>query len=290
MERILGYTVKLFIISEGEKDLAGILTYSEKKGPFSRIVVPPVTPFSSLITRFEELPATSSSHLQPYGILLEHLEREFDGIRIHNHPSLRDVRLFQWKQWLVSPLYTYLIDIEAPYDTNETSWSTGTRRAYRKHADNYTFREDNTAIEAAIGLCAKSYKRHDRGLPVSQKQLFEFCTYLQRHNMVRIFTVSQNSASEPEAAVVLLYDRQTAYYWLAGSEPGHGMTILLGQLFRFLPKTGLKYFDFVGANTQLIAEFKRRFGSTLTPYYAVQHRPNRVLATLENIKRSRRLF
>ena len=70
----------------------------------------------------------------------------------------------------------------------------------------------------------------------------------------------------PEAGLAALTDGRTAHYWLAGSVPGAAMTVLLAEAFTRLAEEGVTTFDFAGANTPSIAEFKRKFGSTLVPY------------------------
>ena len=65
--------------------------------------------------------------------------------------------------------------------------------------------------------------------------------------------------------MVLTHGR-TAYYWIAGSVPGPAMTVILGAVLGRLRSEGFESFDFLGANTPSIAEFKRRFGPALVEY------------------------
>ncbi|MEX0599100.1 MAG: GNAT family N-acetyltransferase, partial [Rhodothermales bacterium] len=83
------------------------------------------------------------------------------------------------------------------------------------------------------------------------------------------FAVRHKSSDEIHAAVVILNDGRTAYYWIAGSRPGDGMTVLIGELLPRLFNQGIELFDFMGANTPGIAEFKRKFGARLVPYFAL---------------------
>ena len=107
---------------------------------------------------------------------------------------------------------------------------------------------------------------------------------LQECGLVRIFTVAPSKNAAPTAGVALLHDGEQAFYWIAGSVPGPSMTVLIGRLLLELKAAGVDCFDFAGANTPSIAEFKRRFGATLTPYFAVTRRPNRLLGAVTRFK------
>lgn len=88
--------------------------------------------------------------------------------------------------------------------------------------------------------------------------------------MVHVHALKATATGACEAGVVVLHDDATAHYWIAGSRPGPAMTVLLGHLLERLASNGMKLFDFVGANTPSIAEFKRRFGPQLVSYYRVE--------------------
>ena len=81
-----------------------------------------------------------------------------------------------------------------------------------------------------------------------------------------------------------MHDAQTAHYWIAGSPPGPAMTVLLGHTLPRLRDAGLQRFDFVGANTPSIAEFKRHFGPTLTPYFHLEKITRPELRLLRRLK------
>ena len=63
------------------------------------------------------------------------------------------------------------------------------------------------------------------------------------------------------------------------------MTVLLGHVLARLREEGVAYFDFVGANTPSIAEFKRRFGSELVSYFRARHTARPELRLLDRLRR-----
>lgn len=283
MQQFAGYGNQLFLVSRDDKDLAGVLTYTKKKGPFRIATVPPFTSFSSLITASPLESVATSDGGTPYSLLLHQMRDYFDSILMHHHPQINDVRIFKWASWATSPLYTYHIDL-TDIDRAEAAWSSSTRRTFKKHAASYSFRENPDAIRDVVALATGSYQRHGRALPLPPNTLISLVKHLQQNNMLRIFTVTPSDENRPTAALGLLHDGEVAYYWLAGSIPGHSMTVLLGHLLPQLASDGIRLFDFVGANTPYIAEFKRRFGPTLVPYFATTCSSNTTLAAIQSLK------
>ena len=285
MREFGGFHPQFFLVSQSDQDITGCLVYAKRKGPFNIATVPPFTSFCSLLSTTPLQSIATSEGGIAYTLLLQRIREQFDHILLHHHPSLKDVRLFQWASWETTPLYTYHInlnDITQP----EADWSASTRRAFKKHAATYSFQEDPGAASDVVNLVRASYARHGRPLPLSKEHLLGLVSHLQQAGMVRIFTITSSTKSTPTAGLALLHDQEVAYYWLAGSVPGHSMTVLLGHLFRTLASEGIQLFDFVGANTPYIAEFKRRFGPTLVPYYATQCAPSKTFASLQSFKRT----
>jgi hypothetical protein len=100
----------------------------------------------------------------------------------------------------------------------------------------------------------------------------------------RVFAAQARETSAPEAALVVAHDGQTAFYWIAGSDPGPAMTVLLAYTLPQLRHDGITTFDFMGANVPSIAEFKRRFGPALQIYHHVRHVGPRALRRLDRLR------
>ena len=126
------------------------------------------------------------------------------------------------------------------------------------------------AAPAIVQLCAESYRRHGRRLPADTAGLLRLVDALHAEGQVRLFTATPHNADTPEGGLAVLHDGHTAHYWIAGSAPGPAMTVLLGHTLPRLRDDGIEEFDFVGANTPSIAEFKRHFGPVLTPYFYLE--------------------
>ena len=255
-----GLTCEIWLVADDTNDLAGLLVFKKKQGPFTRAILPGFIPHSPFLYAGKTQPEDAIM------LLLNKLGKEFDDVRIHFPPFIDDARSFRWTGWQSSVFYTYQIDLAA-YNVDRSSWSKATRRNFQKHASSYLFKEDASLTGHCISLCSDGYERNSRPFPINPQSLLNICTDLQKKQMVRSFVVLKDEHAQPEAGIVVLQDDKTAYYWIAGSLPGPAMTVLIGNVLEALKESGLQTFDFVGANTPGIAEFKRRFGPTLVPYY-----------------------
>ena len=247
--------------------MAGFLAYTKTKGPFRYLTVPPFTPYTSPLLRSPINESQLHQGNSPINLLIKALEEDLDAIRLHLHPSLADVRAFNWSGWNATPLYTYSVSLNKNPLEN---WSESAKRRFRQHHAEYSIvASDN--LDDAVSLSQSSYARHQRPFPIERKKLLSFIQLLQPS----VYYAISIKEKRPEASIVLLRQGKTAYYWVAGSIPGNAMTVLLGHLFSELPSTGIQFFDMIGANTPTIAEFKRRLGGELQSYYAVEKIPNK---------------
>ena len=277
LSETLGYECLAALVeSSTSDDAAGAWLFSSKKGPFSRVIVPPFTAYTPILT--------ASSSYEAVDRLIDVITTRFDDVRLHLHPRNADVGPFEKRDWLTETLYTYCIDI-GTIDADFRSWSAGPRRTFRKHSSAYRFQEEPQAARDVIALCMESYRRHNRPFPAPPDQLEKLANRLQNEQMIRIFTVAPAGENDISGGIIALVDGFEASYWIAGSIPGPSMTVLIGRSLLELQTSGYKRFDFIGANTPSIAEFKRRFGAILTPYAAVSHCPNKWLAFGKAVKK-----
>ncbi|MBO6576152.1 MAG: GNAT family N-acetyltransferase [Rhodothermales bacterium] len=243
-----------------EHEEVGTLAW-RKRGPVREVVLPPFTPFSGLT-----IPALAETDVHgsrdPLNRVARHLDQEFDRVRLHLPPEATDARALQWAGWQVSPLYTYLISVAA----GQAAWSSGSRRAVRKEASTFQVVEDAGRAQEVVRLVLDGYERNGRALAFSSHSVTEAASGLLEAGLGRCLVALRDG--QAEAGVVFLVDGPRAWYWLAGSKPGPAMTVLMASALEKLGALGVTDIDMVGANTATIAEFKRRLGGRLVPYWA----------------------
>jgi len=271
-------------VLENDQVLAALPVFHRKRGPIRETVIPPFTAYTPPLLRspLEEHAIHARRH--PLIPLLESLEERYHVIRLHLHPGQTDVRPFLWRGWRASPFYTYSLPVEEE-GLMVKAYSSATRRTTRKYAEAFTFKEHAPSYPLAVECCVTSYQRQGRRLPLSVQALHLLVAGALNAGLARTFFAYENGNAKPAAALVILQQGETACYWVAGSEPGPSMTMLVHHVLSVLMKDGVRRFDFIGANTPTIAEFKRRFGARLTPFFRVEHIASPMLRACQALRR-----
>ncbi len=280
MSEALGLRSEMYLVAANGQDEAGAIIYWHRRGPYRDVALPPFTQFSPLLLRAKPAEAAVHQRQSALEALLKTVVPDYARLRFF--AEISDIRAAQWQAWRVTPHFTYRLSLL--HDDLLSLWSSATRRTFRKNQDTFRVEERPEASASIIQCCKDSYERHGRTLPVAPSHLLSLVSLLQEEGYVRLFTATPVDASVPEGGLAVLHDGQMAHYWIAGSTPGPAMTVLLGHVLPTLRDNGLQVFDFVGANTPSIAEFKRHFGPVLTPYYHLETITRPELRLLHRLK------
>lgn len=249
---------RILAVVEGGGWTAAVPVFEKRRGPFVASALPPLCPVHRPLLAAPSSEAASHRRDSPLDALLVRLGAEVDQAMLALGDD--DVRPYAWAGWTVTPRSTYHI----PLDGDVTAlFSSDVRRRIRRDTPGYEMVEDPALAVQSVRLIQASYRRHDLDLGVDEGAMVRLANAMQTAGLAR--TVAARRDGVVEAAVVLTTDGRTASYWIAGSVPGPAMTVLLGHTLPRLAAEGHTLFDFCGANTPSVAEFKRRFGSTLSP-------------------------
>ena len=202
--------------------------------------------------------------------LANEIAARFGDAVLDLHPANNDVRPFTWGGWNAAVRYTFVNDL-TKCDEADCAPSVR-RRAKRAAAAGVRFDSDVPPGEF-VGLWSRSLRRQGLREPVSPDALRGLLDRLPEQPFASEICGTRLSDGRLAAANVILYDRTTAYYWLAGfdaDEPHHGAANQLCHLETLRRSAGrAARFDWVGANTRSIAEYKQSFGPDLVPYCRV---------------------
>ena len=278
-----GNEVMCYVISDEEEDVAGLAVFQRQRGPFLETTIPFFTSFTPLLLK--SLPTTAQIHKRAtiFDALLPALSADYDRVGLHLQPGFTDMRTIAWHQWTSKPLYTYRQAL-SDETTYTKAWSSSSRRTLKKGRSAYNVQEDEHAVPQVVQLCTASYERSRGAAAFDLESTVAFIKSLQHAGLIRLFTATNVASGEVDAGVAFLLDGPKVHYWVAGSKPGPAMTVLLGTALPIFYSEGFEEFDWVGANTPSIAEFKRRFGAELVPYFRIERTPNRFLRILEAIR------
>ncbi len=272
-----------FLLNDG-RDIAGLVSLRTRSGPLNRLLPSPLTAFSAFAAEALPTPADVHAHSSWLDTLSEALISRYSTVDLMLPPVFLDVRALQWLGWSASPLYTYQLLI-SDEESIRSGWSESTSRLFRKHREKFVLRSDHKDIAEIVSLCRAGYERHHKNAPLSNEQMIRFAELLSESGKAQCWSISEMGSNGISAGIVLLRHEKTAVYWIAGSRPGPGMTVLIGLLVSELNKEGASVLDFVGANTPAIAEFKRRFSPELTQYFRVRHTRSGILKILQSAVR-----
>ena len=91
------------------------------------------------------------------------------------------------------------------------------------------------------------------------------------------------------AAVYVIWDASTAYYWLGGSAVAHrnsgALTLLLWEIMQDMAKRGLQNFDFTGSAMENLESFFSAFNAEKRTYFKVSRYGNGLLKFVDKILR-----
>lgn len=246
-----GYPVE--IVQEGT---AAALVYPKRRGPLRAAALPPLAPTAAPILAED----ASSDGLTT---LLTALEKKSHQATFILPFNWNDGGVFAAAGWTTTERHTYVSLL--PEGADPAAWSANARRVAKKAGGLYTIEEDARHVGAAVRLMTASYRRSTTPFGIEDGHVERVARALMDAGLARCFGAVPVGGGEAEAALVVAHDDRAGYYWIPGSVPGPAMTALLAAALPRLAADGLAHFDWCGANTPSIAEFKRRFGPTLTP-------------------------
>ncbi len=252
--------VPVFWRYQGE-DALGALFVVRTRWSFAEVVVPPFSPYSfiSLSSRIPE------SERQAYVALL------FSSI-----PGLPDSRTIvldpvfyplsqQPDGFQGRPLKTFEISL-GDMDQAKSTFSESTRRKIKTNDKEYIFQIESTIVPDLGSLVEDGYTNHGRKAPLPAKELESLAVRAASNVHTKVAALYAKQSGVLEAEIVLLVDEDSAWYWLAGSRRGPAMTVLIAKTLEQMGAEGIATFHFMGANTDGISEFKRRFGGSSIAY------------------------
>ncbi|MEE2659396.1 MAG: GNAT family N-acetyltransferase [Candidatus Latescibacterota bacterium] len=265
--------------------VAGVTGLESNRHGFRRLSTPELFPHTGFLFRPAQSarPAAQESEWsQALRTLLPFLKDRYAQIRLSCAPAINDLREASWDGWSLTPRYTYQVELPGDRQKLWESFERRTRTTVRK-AEREGYR-----VEAGCGIgeIVRLYQLVYNGTapPVAPSILERCLDSIQ--SQVEIWRID-STTGETASAVVFVRWQSTLYAWLAGANPAFrdtGATTLL--YWKILESTSATCFDFVGANMQAIALFKRGFGGRVVNYLSLEGFGSPVLRRLSLLRRA----
>ncbi len=271
IQTLTGRPYKILLIEKNEVVQGGLLYWPHKRFGLHALTPVPFTPYTGPVLKQESAEKNSTRiafNSQCHELLARHLLQRFDFIRITTHPQLSDIRPYLWSGFEAFPFYTYRL----PLDGNaETRYNNTLKRQIRTAEKEGLSVETSGECEPIADFVEQSYRAHGFNPPLPKKDVLRLTEAVLREETGRLFYV-YTAGGERIGGVLLTEDRNTVYYTLSGIKRAYKhvqpMAFLLHSVFGD-ERLRHKEFDFIGANTPALEQFKRGFGGSLIPYYGL---------------------
>ena len=256
-----------FVLTEDGTPAAGIPLLLHKRGPL-RIAGPlPITLYAGLLRR----PGCNSG----LATLLSGVERYFHFISLSAVTNGDEGSLLSARGWRLRTQQSIRIrlgDMNAVWE----GYNQSLRRKLRRASESGFQLDDDPPTGLIVRMFEQSYLRHGKLPPIPGPTIDRWLSLLRQQGLVSCFAARQ--ADGRSAAVrVVIRSGNVLYDWLAGADPSVAPSSshwLVHSIMQHYSDNGCVLFDFMGANTPGVSDFKRGFGGETIEYHEAEwYRP-----------------
>ncbi|MBR9973955.1 MAG: GNAT family N-acetyltransferase [Bacteroidetes bacterium] len=280
---VFGREAFAVIAGDPERPTAGIPVLQHRRGPLRLSSPLPITLYAGILR--------SRGPALPLDDLLPTVERRLHFASLNAVWSQEERTALSSRGWELRRRHTYRLDI----DNTEQIWngySQSLRRKLRRVPAGGFRLDVDPPTAMIVRLFDQSYSRHGIRPPLPGVVLDRWLAELRRNNLAFCFAACHPDG-RPAAVRVVLRDGPRLFDWLAGSDPAVAPSAshwLVHTILDRFSGEGCELFDFMGANTPGVSDFKRGFGGSLFEYDEAEwYRPSllRHLSALRNRRRRR---
>ena len=257
-------------------------------------VPPPPTYYSGIVLRGGRSTKESKQESEMRKIISAFVDffKGNNQVTITHSPLTKDVRGFIWSGWDSKIGYTYWIDLTRDEDVIFNDFDRNIKRRIKKCINDGIEVVESTDAMIFWTLLRKTFERQDLKIPVSQGFIEDAVELSKKYEFIK-FLVAKESTGEVSSGTLITSDNKTGYHVMAASDPdfraSQSNTFLTWEAMKYIKSQGKEIFDFMGANTPHIVDFKKQFNPILTPYYIVEKNTPLVLFLRKWGKRTRKL-
>lgn len=254
-----GVKANIIDLSPTNKWRLKTVIYLNKKG---KIVLPPRNPYLPIYfeCEAENLPKINARKREAFNALCDIYVEKGIHERVAFSPNIMDMRSFNWKNFIVMPIYTYHIDIETFTDNARNSVINKAKKA-KKKGYYCEISTDYEAIENCLRFAEsrKPFKHH------TGKKDLEYLANMLGDDTFICF-LAWDKDRKPVGTWIRLFEKNggIVHAWSASVENSalrDGVNSLLGEFaFEYFEQQKCKIFDFGGANLPSVANMKENWG------------------------------
>jgi hypothetical protein len=217
--------------------------------------------------------------------LIKQLPR-FDFFAQNFHYSVANWLPFYWNGFEQTTRYTYVID---ELGSEKNIWDgllQNIRREIKKAESRFNLLVNTDInIDTFLNINELTFAAQKKKLPYSENLVKRIENVCIDNNCRKIF-YAQDKDKKIHAAVYVIWDANSAYYLMGGSDPNlrnSGATSLcIWEAIKF-SSTVTQKFDFEGSMIEPVERFFRAFGAKQMPYLQISKTNSRLLKILKAI-------
>jgi hypothetical protein len=281
---VFGLSADGILVSDASGVLVGIPLLTRKRGPL-RVAPPhPITLYNGIV-------AAPGTPREAITAGLAALERRCH-FAVLLTPSQLDPRVFDDRpRWLTTEQASIVVDV-ADFDATWKQFTQSLRRKVRRAEEqSLVFRRVEDA-GVLLALHQTSYARHAIAPPLPSDLLRAWLRTLQQEGIAECYGASL-PAGPVIAARAVVPDGDVLFDWLAGADIAHhdiaASHWLVARILQEASTRGTRRFDFMGANTPGVTDFKRSFGGVTLPYQVATYYRYPIIQSLERARNELRL-
>ncbi|WP_411969028.1 lipid II:glycine glycyltransferase FemX [Haloferax sp. YSSS75] len=186
-----------------------------------------------------------------------------------------DMRMFQWDGYLVTPKYTYHVDLTPDHDDLLLSFSRNARRNIRggdDEAANISI-GGRAELEAILSAVEDRYEEQELGFDVPPEFVCDLYDELP-DGQIRpyVYTVDDEFVS----GIIVVQFGETVSRWMGGVRTDRSDWVDANDLIDWRIMTDAKRegcvrYDLVGANNRRLNRYKGKYNPKLVTFYQIEH-------------------
>lgn len=280
-----GGTWDAVLVTEAGRVVAALPFFYKQRGPFCYVTMPLFVKWLGPYL-LPELRGKLAKEHHVLKALLDQLP-EFAAFRQNFYPSITNWLPFYWQQFQQTTHYTYRLTGLDDLAAREAAIDADTRRDLRRARQQVQVVHDQPADEL-FRLLQLSFDRQKLPLPCSPEQFWRHEAALAQQQARQLF-FAVDAEGRVHSAAMLIWDRQAAYFHLAGDDPalrrsGAGKLVIWEAIRYTSEVLGLPCFDFEGSMLPGIEFVRVRFGAVQVPYFVVWQHRSRAFRLLEQLR------
>lgn len=292
LENVFNLKNFVYCVTKNNNIIGAMLVYYKVRYGIKVITQIPITSYNGILFFIDdELKAQKSDQYitEIQELIQRELQKEFKFCDFTLHPSINDIRTFQWNNWVVLPQYTYQVSLK----DEELIWknfSSSLRRKINHLNDTGLIIKEEINADTLIEMHQESYRGKGMSMILDKESLLSYVQKVKEKGLIKIYTI-YNSEGKVCASRALVLWNNIVYDWIAGTstelKENNATHYLVWKILQKYSKEKYDLFDFMGANTKKIIDFKKSFGGNLVPYYEVKYYSSKWIKILFSINEFR---